>query len=78
MERETMEQYLRRSRRMQRRVRWLSIAGAVIPLALILGDAPGMFAFLAGAVTAIFAVSGLWITQGHIQDFEQALRARRM
>lgn len=69
-----VERYLQRSRAVQRRVQWMGLAGVILTLALVFADAPGMVAFAAGAVTLIFAASGLWITQAHIDDFQKRLR----
>jgi hypothetical protein len=74
MDRGTLQQHLQRSRAVQRRVRWLGALGALVTLACVLADAPGMIVFAAVVTTAIVAAAGLWITQSHIHDFEQRLR----
>lgn len=69
-----MQEYLRRSRVAQRRVRWLCLLGALVTLAL--GLAGARATFYVGASTAIVAAGGLWITQARIAEFERALRRR--
>lgn len=69
-----LERYLARSRTVQRTSGRLGALGIVLAIVLLIAGA-GVTVFLAvAALTGIVAGTGLWITHGHIADFEQQLR----
>jgi hypothetical protein len=72
--REDLTSYIDHSRAVQRSLRWVATIG--ILLAVILGWAVGAGGFaIAALLTVGITGIGLWITQGHIVDFENQLRA---
>ncbi len=72
--RETLAEFLASSRAVQRTMWWIGAIGLGIALCLWLGGAGGRAFVAVGALAAIVSGAGLWITQGHIADFEQQLR----
>ncbi len=67
--------YLARSRRVRRIFGRLGQGGIAITVALGFGGAGGGAVVAALGLTAIVAGSGVWITHGHIADFERQLAA---
>lgn len=71
--RERVVTYLRKSRQLQERMKWIIAIGVVASLAMfvVMGPAWGI-GFL--VLTAIVGGTSFWITAGHIRDFKQTLR----
>ena len=71
--RERVVGYLRKSRALQERTKYIIAGGVVLSLALLIlvGPAYGI-GFL--VLTAIIGFTGYWITAGHIRDFQATLR----
>jgi hypothetical protein len=72
--RESLTEYVKNSRSVQRSMRWIGLVGLGLALCLLLGGAGRSIAVGVAALVAIVVGAGLWITQGHIADFEQQLR----
>ena len=71
--RERVVGYLRQSRALQERMKYVIAGGVVLSVALlvILGPAYGI-GFL--VLTGIIGFTGYWITAGHIRDFQATIR----
>ncbi len=71
--RERVVGYLRKSRALQARMKFVIAGGVVLSVALlvIMGPAYGM-GFL--VLTGIIGFTGYWITAGHIRDFQVTIR----
>jgi hypothetical protein len=70
---ETLGGYLTSSRAVQRTMSWIGAIGIGLGLCFWVGGA-GWFGLAVAALAAIVGGAGVWITQGHIADFEQQLR----
>jgi len=71
-----LREYLRNSRSVQRAMWWILGIGLALTLLVLLAPLPRMAAFALFVITVVVAGAGLWITHGHIEDFEKQLRAQ--
>ena len=71
--RERVVGYLRKSRALQARMKFVIAGGVVLSLALLIAMGPAYgIGFL--VLTGIIGFTGYWITAGHIRDFQATIR----
>lgn len=75
IDREGMQRHLARSRAVQRRVVHAAMAIAALALVMLIVGVATRWWLGAAALAAIVGGSGIWITQGHIADFDRQLNA---
>ena len=71
--REQLSEYLASSRAVQRTMIWVGLVGVGLAIALLIGGAAGRIVVGVLANDAIVVGASVWITHGHIQDFERQL-----
>jgi uncharacterized membrane protein YebE (DUF533 family) len=69
--REELERWIASSRRVQQKVKLGTAAGALAALVLLVISRP--IGGAAIAIVGLVALSGYWITAGHIADWEEKL-----
>lgn len=69
-----LELYLAKSQRLHRRARIAAILGIPVGIALLIAPIPGIFGGMFLALDVAVGGIGMWITFGHILDFQHQLR----
>jgi hypothetical protein len=73
-ERQRLENNIARSRRVQRRLRRIGIAGIAVVIGLVISPLDGAVALAGAATVGIVVGVGFWITSGHIREWNERLR----
>lgn len=74
VQRAEMERHIANSRRVRRRVVRVALCIAAVAVVLLVTGMGTQWWLGAAALAAIVGGSGVWITHGHIAEFEKMLR----